>query len=69
MFPFMLNIEKRQIYGDTKWISGCQGVGGGDGKEQSTCRWVWDCFFGVMAMYWNMLVPMVRQYCKYTKKH
>lgn len=32
MTPFVRNVQNRQIHSDRRWVSGCQGLGGGDGE-------------------------------------
>lgn len=43
MIHFLRNVQKRQIYGDGRWMSGCQGLGGGE--MGSDCQWVWRFFW------------------------
>lgn len=35
----------------------------------SDCKWAWGICFEVMKMFWNWVVVMVAQCCKFTKNH
>ena len=63
----MTCVRKRQIHRDRKQISGCQEPGGGR-KEDSLLMGT-GCLLGVMKLFWNQIVVMVAEPCKYTKNH
>ena len=63
MVPFTWNIQNRQIHRDRKQISGCQGQRE-EGNREGLLTSV-EFLFGVMKTFWNQILVMVPQHCRW----
>ena len=66
MFPYICNVQNKEIHRESKSIGGCQELG-----EEENWQWLLmgiGCLFRVMKI-WNQTVVMIARTCEYTKKH